>query len=67
MSQTSVKLGIMRGSELPDPSLLMKGSGKVHRYVPLLSVTDLEQPGLRQLLEHAMTAWGKRNAAPRGS
>src|SRR5262249_7816958 len=41
MSQTGVKLGIMRGSELPDPNRLMKGSGKVHRHVPLRSVADL--------------------------
>ncbi len=67
MSQTGVKLGIMRGAELPDPNRLMKGAGKVHRYVPLRSVADLEQPGLQQLLEHAVIAWGKRNAGAKGS
>ena len=55
------------GIRVAGPQSSHEGIGQVHRYVPLLSVTDLEQPGLRQLLEHAMTVWGKRNAAPRGS
>jgi hypothetical protein len=63
MSQTGVKLGIFRGSELPDPKHLMAGAGKVHRHVQLRKVDDLEQPGLKQLLEAALAAWQKRNAA----
>jgi hypothetical protein len=63
MSQTGVKLGIFRGSELPDPKHLMAGTGKVHRYVPLRSVDDTKQPGLKQLLKTALTAWRTRNRA----
>jgi hypothetical protein len=63
MSQTGVKLGIFRGAELPDPKHLMTGAGKVHRHVPLRSVDDLEQPGLKQLLKEALGAWRRRNAA----
>jgi hypothetical protein len=63
MSQTGVKLGIFRGSELPDPKHLMAGTGKVHRYVQLRSVDDINRPGLNQLLKAALAAWRKRNRA----
>jgi len=60
LSKTGVKLGIARGSELPDPKRLMQGSGKVHRHVQLRTTADLEQPGLKPLLKAALTAWKKR-------
>jgi hypothetical protein len=60
MSQTGVKLGIFRGSELPDPKHLMAGAGKVHRHVQLRSPDDIKRPGLRQLLKRALSAWRKR-------
>lgn len=63
LSQTGVKLGIFRGSELPDPKHLMAGTGKVHRHVPLRSLDDLKRPGLNQLLKAALAAWQKRNHA----
>jgi len=62
MSSTGVKLGIVRGAELSDPRGLMAGSGKVHRHVPLSHVTDLKQPGLKQLLKAALAAWRRRSA-----
>jgi hypothetical protein len=61
LSQTGVKLGISRGSELQDPKQLMQGSGKVHRHVQLRTTADLKQPGLKPLLKAALTAWKKRN------
>lgn len=62
MSQKGVKLGIFRGSQLPDAKHLMTGAGKVHRHVPLHNIDDLRQPGLKQLLKDALAAWRKRNA-----
>ena len=62
LSQKEVKLGIFRGTELPDPKRLMTGAGKVHRHVPLRSAADLEQPGLKALLAAALAAWKARNA-----
>jgi hypothetical protein len=62
LSKTGVKLGIVRGAELPDPKGLLTGSGKVHRHVPLRRVADLEQPGLKPLLKAALQAWRRRNA-----
>ena len=60
LSRTGVKLGIARGSELPDPKQLMQGSGKVHRHVQLRTTEDLKQPGLKPLLKAALAAWKKR-------
>jgi hypothetical protein len=62
LSQKEVKLGIFRGTELPDPKRLMTGAGKVHRHVPLRSAADLEQPGMKALLTAALAAWKARNA-----
>ena len=61
LSKTGIKLGIARGSELPDPKQLMQGSGKVHRHVQLRTREDLNQPGLKPLLKAALAAWKKRN------
>ncbi len=65
MSQTGVKVGIARGSELPDPARLLQGSGKVHRHVQLRTVADVANPGLKHLLEAALAAWKQRTAAAR--
>lgn len=62
LSQTGVKLGIVRGAELRDPKQLLAGSGKLHRHVQLHGPTDLRRPGLVQLLEDALAAWRQRNA-----
>jgi hypothetical protein len=61
LSKTGVKIGIAYGSELPDPKHLMQGSGKVHRHVPLKTISDLKQPGLKTLLKAALSAWTTRN------
>lgn len=61
LSRTGVKLGIIRGSELPDPKRLMQGRGKVHRHVELRTVADLNRPGLKPLLKTALAAWKERN------
>jgi len=66
LSQTGVKVGIARGSELSDPTHLLQGSGKVHRHVQLRSVADVANPGLKQLLEAAVAAWRERSEASRG-
>ncbi len=61
LSRTGIKLGIVRGSELPDPKQLMKSSGKVHRHVELRTVADLRRAGLKPLLKAALAAWQARN------
>jgi hypothetical protein len=49
-----VTLGIAHGTELPDPSRLMEGTGKVHRHVKLRQPEDLDRLELRQLMAAAM-------------
>jgi hypothetical protein len=63
MSQKGVKLGLARGSELPDPNGLMGGSGKVHRHVALETLADLRKPGLKPLIKAALAAWKDRATA----
>ncbi len=65
LSKTGVKVGIARGSELPDPAQLLQGDGKVHRHVQLRSVADVANPGLKDLLEAALAAWRLRSATGR--
>jgi hypothetical protein len=61
LSRAGVKLGVVRGSELPDPNGLLEGAGKVHRHVALKSPADLKRPGLKRLLKRALAAWKARN------
>lgn len=49
-----VNLMFSRGAALPDPDGLLQGSGKRARHVKLATLADLEQPGLRALLEAAI-------------
>jgi hypothetical protein len=62
LSKTGVKLGIFRGSELPDPAGLLQGAGKVHRHVQVRSPADLERPELKRLLAAALAAFHERSA-----
>jgi hypothetical protein len=61
LSKSGVKLGFVRGAELNDPSGLLEGSGKTHKYVQLHSASDLDGPDLRQLIRAARLAWQQRN------
>jgi hypothetical protein len=65
MSQKGVKIGIARGSELPDPKGLLGGTGKVHRHVALQTLADLKQPGLKPLIKAALAAWQERTKGTR--
>jgi hypothetical protein len=60
LSQSEVKLGLVRGSELADPHRLLGGSGKVHRHVQLRAVSDLRKPGVGQLVKATYKAWKVR-------
>ena len=59
-SQKGIKLGLNRGSELPDPQGLLVGSGKVHKYVEIKSESDIHSPALAALLDEAMKAHQRR-------
>jgi hypothetical protein len=60
LSKKGVKLGVARGSSLPDPTRLLQGKGKIHRHVEFRDVADVTKPGLVPLLEAAVAAWKQR-------
>ena len=62
-SKSGVKLGIARGAYLPDPASIMKGSGKVHRHVPIDALADLKNPAIKLLLKAAFAAWKRETKA----
>jgi hypothetical protein len=62
VNQKGVKLGLARGSSLPDPKRLLQGSGKSNRHVVISRPEDLQTPGLRQLVRAALAAWKKEHA-----
>src|SRR5258705_5151022 len=56
-SKKGIKLGFYKGSELPDPEKLLTGTGKVHRFVEIKSVQDINNPALKRLLKEAVAAY----------
>ena len=65
-SQTGVKLGIVRGAELPDPKARLKGTGKRHRYLQFTEASDLRRPGVKPLIRAAITLWKAKRGSPTG-
>jgi hypothetical protein len=51
-----VKLGLAGGAMLADPHGLLAGAGKVHRHIPMRTLEDLEQAGIKPLVLGARTA-----------
>jgi hypothetical protein len=62
LSKSGVKIGFVKGAELPDPARLLEGSGKKHKYIQLKTGSDLNRSGVKQLVEAAHAAWRQRNA-----
>ena len=48
-----VNLGLNRGTLLPDPLGVLKGTGTWIRHVTLTSIADLDRPEIRALLQAA--------------
>ena len=57
LSKSGVKIGFVNGATLPDPAGLLEGSGKKHKYIQLKTASDLNRPGVKQLIQAAFTAW----------
>lgn len=62
LSQKGVKLGLYKSSELPDPSGLLAGKGKVHQHVAIQTMGDINRPELKALLLAAVQAYNERMA-----
>ena len=65
-SQTGVKLGIVRGAELPDPQALLKGTGKRHRHLQFTEASDLRRAGVKPLIRAAIKLWKAKRGSPTG-
>ena len=50
-----VNLGFNFGSLLPDPDGLLRGEGKLIRHVRIAQATDLDAPGVRELVRAAIS------------
>ena len=62
LSKSGVKIGFVGGAELADPTGILEGSGKKHKYVQLKTASDLDGAGLKQLIKAAQAAWQSREA-----
>lgn len=61
-SKKGVKLGFYKGSLLKDPSGLLAGSGKVHKYVDITSEKMINGAALNKLLTQASNMHKERSA-----
>lgn len=59
-SQKGLKLGFAYGSNLPDPHKILKGDGKLSRYVEIKSEEDIQSTALSTMIEAAVLAYQKR-------
>ena len=58
--QGYVRLGFYYGVSLPDPNELLKGTGKRLRHIKMYSISQVERPEVRRLLEAAV--WERKKA-----
>lgn len=61
MSKTGTKLGIVGSADLPDPTHLLEGAGKRHRYIAFKQPSDFDRPGISELLLAARARWQDRS------
>jgi hypothetical protein len=59
VGKNHVTFGFHYGTSLEDPHSLLEGTGKNIRHVKLRSIEDLEQKGLKQLVQAAARLKGK--------
>ena len=60
-SGRGLKIGFYRGVDLPDPENILEGTGKISRYVRILSEKQIESHALKALLLKALEAYKKRS------
>lgn len=59
VARNHVTLGFHHGTSLKDPESLLEGTGKNIRHIKLNTVKDLQQKGLRNLVQEAARLEGK--------
>lgn len=60
LSKKGIKIGFNKGSELKDPSGILEGTGKVHKYVQIYDPNDLKNLALKNLIKEGLKAWKVR-------
>jgi hypothetical protein len=66
LSKKSVKIGLAGGASLSDPSSLLKGAGKVHRYIEPRKLEQLHQPEVKRLIDVCLSEWHRRMETKHG-
>lgn len=61
-SKKGLKLGFYKGMDLPDPESLLKGEGKLSRYVEMNKQEDIQPKAIKALLKEAYKAYKIRNS-----
>jgi hypothetical protein len=56
-SKKGLKLGFNRGPQLPDPENLLKGNGKISRYIEIKTKEDIKTKAIKHLLKAALKAY----------
>ncbi|NSL87645.1 DUF1801 domain-containing protein [Chitinophaga solisilvae] len=59
-SQKGVKLGFYKGISLPDPQGILKGAGKISRYVDITDDHIIADPSLAAMIRAALAACRER-------
>ncbi len=58
-----VNLQLADGAQLPDPEVIVEGTGKRIRHVKCRSVEDADRPAVRRLMEAQVALRGGRGAS----
>ena len=56
-SKKGLKLGFNRGTELADPDKILEGTGKISRYVNIVSEQQIKSPAIKKLLSAALALY----------
>lgn len=62
-SKKGLKPGFNRGVDLPDPEKLLEGTGKISRYVEIISEQQIRSAAIKKLLASALSAYKQRMLA----
>lgn len=55
----SVNLGFMRGTQLPDPTGLLRGTGKWSRHIKFKMLHEVDNPAVKELIKAALADYQK--------
>lgn len=59
LSATEIKIGLAYSAEFYDPDCLLRGSGKVHKHVPISTEGELRKEAFLQLIDQSAAACRK--------